>query len=165
MSKNWSLFLEWKVNGAITNAYVSDGSWKLLDSVFIVYVWRKKFHIEPNLTTYVYFNIANIKLVFFDTLSLCKNRAYDSPYPFELSNNGRPAVCQFSWIFENSRRGRNKQWCARTGKQRLMQGKLWNSCVFVQIWLKGLLNSSVQAINPRGKTSVRNLRYRLRKRG
>ena len=42
--------------------------------------------------------------------------------------------------------------------------KLWNSCVFVQILLWGPLNSSVRAINPRGKISVRNLLDGLRRR-
>ena len=41
--QNWSRFLEWKVIGTITilkvygqNSYVPDGSWKSLDSIFIM---------------------------------------------------------------------------------------------------------------------------------
>ena len=53
------------------------------------------------------------------------------------------------WGFwKQQKRKKHKQWCARAGRRRLMQEKLWTSCVFEQIPLKGPLNSSVRAINP-----------------
>ena len=73
------------------------------------------------------------------------------------ANDGRPAArlsLRFSKTAENN--GAGVQANEDSWK------KLWNSCVFVQILWWGPLNSSVRAINPREKISVRNLLDGLR---